>query len=338
MASRLFSGALIFALNALAHPHLINPYAAWDGSWYLEIAQHGYHALPLQVGPPPAQYDFAFFPAWPALIRVVSPGGVAPGLVAVVLANVLFLAAAVLLWRVLADRVRPAAATAGLALLAFSPAGYVFSMTYSEPLFLVCAGLFFLTPRSPVWHGVAALLGMASRITGAALVVASLASAIRSRGVERRSSLLAAAMGATMFAIWWVAIAVLVGDPLGFLRATPSWGQVTGVHGYLVALLHPTPRTLAWLGFGALVAVGAWLALLGDLELGVYALACLALPLLPGGIANSVPRYAVVAFPAFAALAERLGRRWTLVLLGVFMLGQVVFARWVFEGPIGSAP
>lgn len=338
LSSRLFSGGVILGLNTFAHLDPINALAAWDGAWYLEIAQHGYHALPLQVGPPPAQYDFAFFPAWPALVGVVSAGGLDPAFVAVVLANALFLVAAVLIWRVFADRSGPAVATAGLALLAFSPVAYVFSMTYSEPLFLVCAGLFFLTPRRPVSHGIAALLGMASRITGAALVAAALVSAARSRRVERRSALLAAAAGATVFAIWWVAIALLVGDPLGFLRGSPSWGQVTGVHGYVVDLLHPTPRTLAWLGFGALVVAGASLALLRDLELGVYALACLALCLLPGGLAHSVPRYAVVAFPAFGALAERLGRRWTLVLLALFMLGQVVFARWVFESPIGSAP
>ena len=40
-----------------------------------------------------------------------------------------------------------------------------------------------------------------------------------------------------------------------------------------------------------------------DRELSLYALACLAMTLLPGGLVSSSPRYALSAFPAFAGLA-----------------------------------
>ena len=64
--------------------------------------------------------------------------------VATGLATVLFLAGSVVAWRVMADRLGPRAATAGLALLAFSPAAYAFSLVYAESLFLLLAAASFL--------------------------------------------------------------------------------------------------------------------------------------------------------------------------------------------------
>ncbi len=84
--------------------------------------------------------------------------------------------------------------------------------------------------------------------------------------------------------------------------------------------------------------VGALLVLRRDRELGVYALVALALGLLPGGFIASMPRYSLVAFPAFAGLAQRLGRRAAQVLVVLFALAQWFFVSWSFLYPHVQAP
>jgi len=87
-----------------------------------------------------------------SLIRLSTAGFLPDGITSVVLANLLFVLAAVLLWRLLADRLDPSAATHAIALLAFSPPAYVFSLAYSESLFLLIAVMFFFAPASSPWR------------------------------------------------------------------------------------------------------------------------------------------------------------------------------------------
>ena len=43
---------------------------------------------------------------------------------------------------------------------------------------------------------------------------------------------------------------------------------------------------------------------------------------------GSVARYALPAFPAYAGLAASIGRRATIALVALFMVGQLVFFAW----------
>ena len=85
----------------------------------------------------------------------------------------------------------------------------------------------------------------------------------------------------------------------------------------------------AWLAVIGLALLGAVLVLRRDLELGFYSIAAIAMSL-AGAPAGSMPRHALVAFPAFALLGERLGRRWTVILAVTFALMQVWFASVAF--------
>ncbi len=314
------------------------PVRAWDAGWYLQVARSGYHAAPVTLSATNAHYDFAFFPLWPAVIRLSTLGVLPAAATSVVLANLLFIAAAVLVWKLLAERFEPALATGGVALLAFSPPAYVFSLAYSEPLFLLLAAGYFLSRTHPLRRGLTAAVAMAARISGAAIVASAALDALVTRGRERRAALLTVILGAAAFAAWWLFIAWLVHDPLGFLHGSPSWGRSSGIVQILAQVRHPDLRRLAALGFTALVLVGALLVLRRDRELGVYALVAVALGLLPGGLIASMPRYSVVAFPAFAGLAERLGRRGTLVVVILFGFAQWFFVTWSFLYPHVQAP
>ncbi len=338
LVSRAYSAVLVELANLLSHPHRLNPFAAWDAGWYLQVAKSGYHATPVTLSATNVHYDFAFFPLWPIAIRLSTLGVFPAAASAALLANLLFIAAAVLAWKVLADRFSPALATGAVALLAFSPPAYVFSLAYSEPLFLLLAAGYFLARRHPVRRGLLAALAMAARIAGAAVVASAAVDALLARGRERRAALLTVVLGAAAFAAWWGFIAVLVHDPLGFLHGSPSWGRSSGLVQLLDLVRHHDPRRLAAVGFTLVVSAGGLVILRRDRELGVYALAALALGLLPGGLISSMPRYALMAFPAFAGLAERLGRRGVLLLTLAFALAQWFFVTWAFVYPRVQPP
>lgn len=106
-ASRAFSVALVWLANALGHPHRLDPFVAWDAGWYLQVAKGGYHATPVTLSGTNVHYDFAFFPLWPAVIRLSTLGVLPAAATSVVLANLLFIAATVLLWKLLAERFEP---------------------------------------------------------------------------------------------------------------------------------------------------------------------------------------------------------------------------------------
>lgn len=337
-ASRIFSVVLVWLANASSHPNHQNPFVAWDGRWYLSIATAGYHAaahLPDAVN---SQYDFAFFPLWPIVIRLSTLGAFDAAVTSVLLANLLFVAAAVLIWKLLAERFRPVLASEALGLLAFSPPAFVLSMAYSEPLFLVLAAGYFLSRAHPARRAVLAALAMAARIAGVAVVASAAVDSLLTKGRERRSALLAVALGTTAFAAWCLYIALLTHDPLGFLHGSPSFNSSTGLVQIVRAVRQQNARHLAALAFTVLALGGALLVLRRDRELGTYAVVALALSLLPGGVIWSMPRYCLVAFPAFAGLAERLGGRGTLLLAVGFAIAQWFFISWTFVYPGAQPP
>lgn len=325
---------LVSALNFVYTSRYPNPFTIWDARWYLGIAENGYHSTPILGGTDEiARLDIAFFPAWPSLIRLSTASFLPDGITSVVLANLLFILAAVLLWRLLADRLDPPTATRTIALLAFSPAAYVFSLAYSESLFLLIAVMFFLAPASSLWRGPLAALAMLTRVTGAAIVFTAAVQVLRSSGSVRRAAFLAVIGGILGFTTWWIAVAFVMQDPLGFLSRFGSWPSDPVLETITNELRHPSVQGIAFLSFPVVMLVGAVLVLRRDRELGVYAIATLALPLITGGVIfNSAPRYALLAFPSFAGFASRLGRWGTSVLLISFVIAQCLCVRWVIAG------
>lgn len=147
---------------------------AWyhlDAVAYVNIAQHGYTHLP----------DTAFFPFWPLLEHL---GGILLGasfpnsyyLAGILLANICFFFALVLLYRLLAEDFEVSTARRALFYLAFSPYALFFFAGYTESLFLLLTlALFLVLRRGKVldWWlaGLLGLLATATRSTGIMLAI-----------------------------------------------------------------------------------------------------------------------------------------------------------------------
>ncbi|MGI8589130.1 MAG: mannosyltransferase family protein [Chloroflexia bacterium] len=140
----------------------------WDGSWYWQVVSHGYYAWTPQTGS-----DLAFCPAYPLLLRGLTglldllrlyigvPGFGNFALVGLLVSNLAFFAALLLLWRLVRlDHPAPIADRT-LLLIAIFPTGLFWSAIYTESLFLLMVvGVFWLA-RQERWALAAVLAGLA---------------------------------------------------------------------------------------------------------------------------------------------------------------------------------
>jgi len=341
IVSRLYSVLLLSLVPllqpVLAIPRLTGfraPILQWDSQWYLTIANYGYHAAAMQPGPFGGRHDFAFFPAWPMLLREIQSAGIQASDAAVPLANLLFIAASIPMFLVLQRLFGRTAAIGGLALLAFSPPAYVLSMPYSEPLFLLLIGAFFATRSGPVRAALGVAIGV-TRISGVALAIASGLRWLQDRR-DWRPLLASIAIGAG-FAAWWIFIWQLTADPLGWFQGSAQWGHNLGPSAILWSLERGSTARIGDLLFVGLLLGASLLVLRRDLEIGAFCVLAILMSL-AGAPVESMPRHALVAFPAFGLIASRLGPRRWIVLALIFAAFQVNDVLLAFVGPMPLAP
>src|SRR5918996_120081 len=153
--------------RALAEP-VLAPLARWDAAWYLRIADSGYAGSDARA---------AFFPLYPLLVRALAtPFGASPGallLAAYAVALAAFLAALVLLYRLVSLELGRPLARPTLLLLAVFPAALYFGAPYSESLFLLLAIGAFYAARTGrcAWAGACAGLASGTRSAGLLLLL-----------------------------------------------------------------------------------------------------------------------------------------------------------------------
>lgn len=318
---------------------LLDPWTHWDGVWYWRVAAHGYTTVA----------DAAFYPLYPLAMRGAAGLLGSYVLAGVVVSTVCFVAAATLLYRLLAKDFSPRVAFWAVALLSVFPTSFFFQAVYRESLFLLLSVACFWAARHGRWllAGLLGLLAVLAHATGLLLVVPIALSFIeegRRSGDWSRVRLLRGAAGlglvpAGMF-VYMGYLAVTLGDPTAFMQAEHDWGRrltapwttvwqgiQAGYHGlqYLLAGF-ATGTGATWplnpgMAFGNLIAlialvVAALLLALGwrrlPLAYSAYALAVVVYPLLFSTQHRpllSLPRLILPAFPLFVAAAARTERR-----------------------------
>ena len=310
--SRVFSIVVLVGAWKLDIPHQANkfqnPFVIWDAQWYEFVARNGYHANAVAKTPyGPGYHDFAFFPAWPALLRVLSlDNRISIDTVEPIAANALFLVSIVAIWSVM-DRIGGRSiARWGLALFAFSPAAYVFSLGYGEPLFLVFVSRFFVAveERLTVRAALLTVGAQLTRLTGAALAFASIPDLFNRE--TRNRAMLVIGGSIVAFGAWWIWIAILTSNPMGYMLGTPSWFLnqrpnpiPVGIASFWDA--HQEVAVVAVVFIALLVAGTRWVAKRGETRLALFCLACIASCALD--TQTTMPRLVAVAFPAFVGLA-----------------------------------
>src|SRR3954451_12063034 len=329
----LFAGSRLVTLPAFGVSMLLAPGGGiakvlrqWDGGWYLNLAANGSpRHVPMTFGPE-AQTTIAFFPLFPALARAVSTvtglGLEASAMVVVLLCGA---AASVALWSLVARLRDDATADATVALFVFFPGTIALSMVYSEALAvaLVIGCCWALLERRWVIAGILGALATATRPnTGAVVLAAAVAAAIEVRRHGNWRSLAApllaplGAIGYLGFLWWWTGDAMAWGDTQwhGWHERFVPHQSALDVFHYVRGRFHDVSLMVVVLTilFAILAAV---LVLTSDMPavLRVFAVGTLAIGMTSAGLR---PRFVLLAFPVFLALADRLDRTSLLVVVG----------------------
>jgi hypothetical protein len=183
---RLLGLLLLGALCVVHDKSLAAALGAWDGQWYLQIAAHGYDGVDPSLvdgyGHRDRDTPLAFFPGYPALIRLVT---LVPGIGILSAAIVVSLVMGVLAAYGLIRLARGIDQTSRLGLLlvvlfAAEPMAVVLSMAYTEALFCALAvwALVGVLERKWLLAGFCCAAAGLVRLTAAALVAVVVAAAV----------------------------------------------------------------------------------------------------------------------------------------------------------------
>jgi Gpi18-like mannosyltransferase len=301
-------------LGKEAHGTLLSVLNAWDGTWYRIIAQVGYLSHHLLWNEVPLA--LAFFPFYPALIRLVA--FVIPDfwLASVVVSNICFLVSAVLFDALIkVDYPDPRVGRRAITFLMFSPMSFFFSMTYSESTFLMLSLAAFLAARKEKWL-IASLCGMCLSATRPPGFLIALPLFIEYLQQWRKSEPGAKAFfRPQLFLLGLIPLGLVafaafcyfeLGSFFAFMRAHQTgweqkfmspWIALTGLHQFGLFYRRLFVAALAMGGF--LFAAGFWVKIRPSYL--VWTAVLVAFSLSWGTMASS-PRYLSIIFPLFIVL------------------------------------
>jgi hypothetical protein len=335
---------------------LVAPAARYDTVWFLSIAQDGYEDADRA----------AFFPLYPALVRVLGTVVGSPLLAAIALSCACFVAALAVVHRLAALEVGEDAARWAVWALALFPGALWFSAAYSESLFLLVSAGALLAARQGRWAVAGALGALATATRSAGLVLLLPLALLWLDGVRSERAALRDVVALAVVPLGLVAFCAVL--PLFDLptdapfAAQDTWhrafaGPWAGVRDGAIAawdgarqLLHgsPTPvyferaggdpmevarhnlMLFAFLLLAVPAVIGAWRRL--PLAYAAYATAALLLPLSYPVVPQplmSLPRFEAVLFPLFLWLGVVLARApaWRgRAVLAVFAAGLAAFS------------
>lgn len=343
---------------ALTHDlgRVTDVWARWDSVWFLRIAEHGYGAH---------ANDAAFFPLYPGSVALL--GRLLGGhyvLAGIAISLACGLAAFMLLYRLAESRLGADGARRTVLYVAVFPMSLFLGAVYSESLYLLLAVAAFLLAERGRFLGAGAVTGLAllTRPSAVALVPALALVAWRSGRVHAVARL---ALAPAAFCIYPLLLWAEEGHAFAFLSAQRHWrhfslaGPLGGVwdglraglagvrqlwvgdsgHVYWPSVQAWTPlqtaavnlTNLAFLALFVVLTVIAWRRF--GAPYGLFAALSLALPLSSpsgGWPLESLPRFGLVVFPFFLALASLGGRpRLHIAIVSVSsMLLGLFIAQW----------
>lgn len=341
LAGKIFLGG--GAINYLKNPLLLG-WANFDGEHYLAIATVGYKGL-----------EQAFFPIYPLLIRLLaSPFGINLNSLTVaglIISNISLLFALIFLFKLLKLDYSINFSLLVIILLLVFPTSFYFHAFYSESLFLLFSVVSFYFARKDRWI-IATIFGIfasATRIFGFLLLPAFILEAWQ-RKVKFRNFFwiifIPVGLLAYMFYQWFT-----VGDPLAFYHLQKLVGQQ---HQSSFTLLPQVYfryiKILATVNF----ADPIYQTIVLELIIGFffvmlpvygyfkkirwsylfYSLIGFLLPTIQGSF-SSVPRYVIVFFPGFIALAFLFSSmpRWLrIIFIALSLIWLIIETSLFFRG------
>ncbi|WP_262063679.1 glycosyltransferase family 39 protein [Streptomyces sp. STR69] len=341
--------------------HAWDVLATWDGWWYQQIAVHGYHPELVRIPGATGMITLegnsaAFFPLYPALIRLTSEltglGSYGAGLLVSVLAS---FAAALGIYAVAAHLLDRRAGLAAAGLWAVWPGSGVEWAVYSDSLFVALAAWACHAVLTRRWltAGLLTCAAGLNRPTAAALVAAVAVAALLALR-DRRDGTLRPLAAMAMAPLGLIAYLGWVGHRMGdyggyFKLQSGAWAHEWDYGRQTLDVLTSIPvgKTTYLFAWPFADLIGTCVVLLGfallpllirlrpPAVLVVYTVLTVALVLGSQQIFSNVSRYLLPLFPLFLPLAaalRRLSLAHQFTLLGIAALASGSYAGYaLFE-------
>ncbi len=334
-------------------PFWLSSCANFDGVHYLRIAEQGY-----------AQYEQAFFPLYPLLIKFFAFffGGNSMT-AALVISTACFFVGFILFYKLLLKIQKEENVLWILVFLLSFPTAFYFGAIYTEGLFfmLVVASLYFLKEKKYVYAGICALLSSTTRLIGIFLVIPFFLSLIKSNknkikkiNIQSILLLLSPCIGLFVYmAYLWGS----TGDPLIFFNSQPKFGANRSTHLILLPqvyyryfkIVFTAAHNFQWvmsvveMCFFSLIFFVLVLDLFSIakgaktenkpflLGLNLFSFATILLPSLTGTF-SSIPRYSLFSFSFFLYLGKMKSTTTKTIITVLFLTGQIVLLSLFIQG------
>jgi hypothetical protein len=314
--------------------HVFNPWAVWDGVWFVKVAADGYASNDGSV---------AFFPLYPLMVRwlgiVFDNNLVVAG---IVVSLACYFAAIYFLYRLVAPKYGSLVAYRTCLYLSIFPTAFYWQAVYSESLFLLLSIVCILWSTQGRWKlaGLAGLLAALTRSAGFLLIVPMAICYFEQRDWKLRRTDAAAAsllMIPEGLMVWMAYLSLRFGKPLLFAQVQDQWRRYLAVptfalwksleaafqgtrqllSGQTVQLYWPASQPGAAMPLAAanIINLGSLvIAVLPiiyglrrlPLALSLYAIVTIGYPLLFPATSMplmSMPRFVLAAFPVFMSAA-----------------------------------
>ena len=326
------SGRLPSSTATYSSGPILRGFTGSDALYYLGIAAEGYHSGPVHL----QYHDWVFFPAYPLVVRLLSPLALGDVSVAgVLVANALLLLGLCAVAALVAAYSNRDVTARTVFLVAFAPGAVAFGLAYSDSLLLVAAAGALLAARRGRFLLMGALYAVAalSRPPGLLLGI-PLAIELWNARAGGTSRWLPLTLGPIAVAVFAGYQGLVLGDPLAFVHGQGAWdiAPITEAPSGAEAAANPTylsdilPLVMILLGtllFYTAMLPGLIRSSLPRAEVAL-ALVAYATVFLSGRL-QSDARYLAIAWPFAWFLASR-RRPWRDLWPAVFVVMYTLMA------------
>lgn len=301
-------------------------WASADSGWYIYTAINGYMSTPFVDGPVATQANYAFFPLYPVLMRLL--GDVIGGnylLAGFLISNIALVIGVIFFYRFLATEETPEDTRFILQYVLMFPSAFLYSAVLTEGLFFMLMGMSLYFARKQQWL-LASVCGFFLALTRSLgiliiipvfweyltarqiLVFNEVRPRLNLRGVDIR--LLTFVLIPAGFLVFMLYIYQLTGDLFAIVNIQEAWGreQVNPISALVEIASTRYPMDVFLVGF-TVMFIGILAVSFRQLKFSywIFGLLMAIVPLLNtthGALLASVPRYYLVIFPFFIILGR----------------------------------
>lgn len=322
----LFVSVLAFVANQLLELAVLNVLhsetvllCAWDCGWYRSIVVDGYDLVPAHHDKGDAA-NWAFFPLFPVVARIVSfLTGASAELSLVLTGKFFFFFAIAAFVTFCASYRRDIPLYVGATVAAFQPYALYGNTGYTESLFLLCTCLSIVLMLQRRYIGAGLAGGFASAVRSVSISLCLVYAVLFVRDVftnrvDRERIVLGALLLPLGLAFYMLYLYIWTGDALAFSHIQRAWNRE--IQNPVVVLQYSWDTNAITIAYYASLVLAVvtivYHAWRGRLELAVFSLACTLIPLSTGIL--SITRYIWWQAPVLLGVVELAGA--TLRIMG----------------------